>query len=88
MAEQDDSVIYFLRESKHGVSKKLIFSKIALAQYAFQVGIRIDLVRINEKAHLTAKCFTWNTRLNEEELGDVSRETSPKKSDYFFEFRG
>jgi hypothetical protein len=68
VAEQDDGVVYFLRESKHGVSKKLIFSKIALAQYAFQVGIRIDLVRINGKDHLTTKCFTWNTGLNEEEF--------------------
>ena len=68
MAEQYDSVVYFLRESKHGVSKKLIDSKIALAQYAFQVVIRIDLVRITGKGHLAAKCFTWNTKPNKEEL--------------------
>ena len=68
MTEQYDGVVYFLRESKHGVSKKLIFFKIALAQYAFQVVIRIDLVRITEKGHLAAKCFTWNTKPNKEEL--------------------
>ena len=68
MAEQYDGVVYFLRESKHGVSKKLIFFKIALAQYAFQVVIRIDLVRITGKGHLAAKCFTWNTKPNKEEL--------------------
>ena len=47
-----------LKVIEKDVSKKLISPKIALAQYAFQVVIRIDLVRITGKGHLAAKCFT------------------------------